>query len=334
VSNPIEDKDFDEYLNGRSQVSRQYRDLDSAEVPSHLDDAILAQARDAVSSKSSRDELAALRGKRTRLMRWAVPTTLAACSLLVVSIVIRSGSQHEVKPQQMAVSAQVAAPSTPEAKTRAGTVDGVVHADKDKEQVILIAPPRNAVTEFSPLAASSQQAAARSREEKKRLSAQADSERMRQELRERMSIAPPPPITSADQTVASSAPVESALQAPAPMPAAPAAPIARQEAQDRSDTPAEEEDISEIAVTGVPQKAASPRMSGPRGTINAARSADASAENEAPNYESPEAWLEHIRQLRREGHIADADREWREFRKKHPDVVVEENDLARGSDRG
>jgi hypothetical protein len=116
------------------------------------------------------------------------------------------------------------------------------------------------------------------------------------------------------------------------MPAAPAAPIARQEAQARSDMPAGEEDFSEIAVTGVRQKAASARMSGPRGTINAARSSDAAAEKEASTYESPEAWLEHIRQLRRDGRISDADREWLEFRKEHPDVIVAESDLARGAD--
>jgi hypothetical protein len=344
VTHPIEDKDFDEYLSGRSQVSRQYRDLDSAEVPAHLDEAVLAQARDAVNANSSapRDELALVRNKRMRLMRWAVPTTLAACSLLVVSIVIRSGSQHEVKPQQTTASAPMAAPSAPEAKA----VDSAPDADKEREQVILIAPPRNAVTEFSPLAPPPEIAAARaerSREEMQRAQRQsiaADTEQVHQELRKSLSIAPPPEMNSADQTFAATvAPASPAFEsAPAPKAAVPApAPAAtpqRAEIQPQPQMSGEEEDLSEIAVTGVRQKSSSLRMSGPRGTISAARASDAVAENEGSvSYENPEAWLEHIRQLRREGRSADADREWRDFRKQHPDVVVAKGDLARGDDQ-
>ena len=127
--------------------------------------------------------------------------------------------------------------------------------------------------------------------------------------------------------------VESAPAPRAALPApAPAAAPGRSEMQPQPQMSVEE-DLSEIAVTGVRQKSVSSRMSGPRGTISAARTSDAAAENAGSvSYENPEAWLEHIRQLRRDGHIADADREWREFRKEHPEVVVAETDLARGED--
>ena len=43
----------------------------------------------------------------------------------------------------------------------------------------------------------------------------------------------------------------------------------------------------------------------------------------------PEQWLEEIRDLRRAGKVADADREWQEFRKSFPDFRVADDDIAR-----
>ena len=43
----------------------------------------------------------------------------------------------------------------------------------------------------------------------------------------------------------------------------------------------------------------------------------------------PELWLEEIRDLRRAGKVADADREWQEFRKSFPDFRVADDDIAR-----
>jgi hypothetical protein len=43
----------------------------------------------------------------------------------------------------------------------------------------------------------------------------------------------------------------------------------------------------------------------------------------------PDAWLEHIRQLRRDGKVGEADQEWRAFREKYPDHIVSETDSAR-----
>ena len=43
----------------------------------------------------------------------------------------------------------------------------------------------------------------------------------------------------------------------------------------------------------------------------------------------PELWLEEIRDLRRAGKVADADREWQAFRKSFPDFRVADDDIAR-----
>jgi hypothetical protein len=59
--------------------------------------------------------------------------------------------------------------------------------------------------------------------------------------------------------------------------------------------------------------------------------ADAEREmsDEFRQYSDPELWLRDIRQLRKENKQADADREWRRFREKFPDHVVQESDTAR-----
>ena len=123
MSDPI-DKALDEYLSGNSQVSRRYRELDDVAVPPQLDQAVLAQARAAVADRQSSqsdgqsdvrsdghtDELERLRQRRKRLMQWSVPAGLAASAVLVVSIVMQSGVQHEVVslPQQPASTPAVA----------------------------------------------------------------------------------------------------------------------------------------------------------------------------------------------------------------------------------
>ena len=45
--------------------------------------------------------------------------------------------------------------------------------------------------------------------------------------------------------------------------------------------------------------------------------------------QAPERWLEDIRKLRVEGNIAEADNQWREFRKTFPDYTVSDDDAAR-----
>ena len=102
MSDPIDDKAFEEYLKRGSAVSQQYRSLHEVEPPRHLDKDVLAQAERAVHSQTLQ--------KSRRWKTWSVPVALAASTLIAVSIVLESGMQHEATS-----TAPVAAPMKAEA---------------------------------------------------------------------------------------------------------------------------------------------------------------------------------------------------------------------------
>jgi hypothetical protein len=296
VNSPSDDKAFDEYLERRSQVSQAYRALSSDDAPAHLDERILAQARAAIAGRAD-DELAQVRAKRRRLMRWGVPSAIAASALLVVSIVIRSGVEHEVRSTDFSPAAKPApagAPAIPEKKqeaTTAATGDGVV----------MIAPPRDAVTEFSSYAR-----------------------------------AQPRSDKAPEQPVIETSPVAIAAPAPAPAPAPPPPQLTamqeRVEDEARAQASSREREVQR-AVAARRQEAAKAAASAPAAAItrSVAESANVadSALNVARLHADPEDWLEHIRQLRRDGQQETADREWRQFEETYPDHPVAQTDLAR-----
>jgi hypothetical protein len=89
-------------------------------------------------------------------------------------------------------------------------------------------------------------------------------------------------------------------------------------------------DLDEIAVTGY-RAAGNVRGAGPRDTIRTNTSYSApGASTTIEAFQAPQPWLEHIRQLRRDGDDRQADGEWRRFRKQYPDYVVAADDAARG----
>lgn len=96
MSDPIEDKALDEYLQRSSSLSQHYRELGAEEAPQELDRRVLMHARDAVARRSARSRA---------WMRWSAPLALAASAVLVVSIVLESGVQEEVvyapKPREI-----------------------------------------------------------------------------------------------------------------------------------------------------------------------------------------------------------------------------------------
>jgi hypothetical protein len=102
VSDPIDDKAFEEYLKRGSAVSQQYRSLHEVEPPMHLDKDVLAQAERAVRSGTLH--------KSRHWKKWSVPVALAASTLIAVSIVLESGMQQEVT-----TSAPLATPMKAEA---------------------------------------------------------------------------------------------------------------------------------------------------------------------------------------------------------------------------
>lgn len=316
MTTPTEDRVLDEYLSGKSQVSQHYRGLEADDVPAHLDDRILAQARAAVAAPV--DELAGVREKRRRLMRWSIPAALAASALLVVSIVIRTGPQQEgfgLAPRGAPQPArQMAQPQA---------------ATESENSVVLITPPRDATTE-SPvlgLPSVSSQTRKQQAEQAQANSITAHAERAREAIY--------------DEPLAITAPAPAAAPAEVPLAPPPAPALAREDDEDeyvaRADRASADQQLAATAQEQRSDAAARQSVAASAGqefkraqpaaaahTPASAISADALAREL-----NPDAWLEHIRQLRRDGKSEDADQQWRAFREKYPDHIVSETDLAR-----
>jgi len=322
----LDDREFEAYLRRESQVSQQYRNLQDDEVPAHLGALVLEQARAALEKEepaaAPRDDLAAVRRRRGRLMRWGVPTALAASALLVVSIVIRSGVQHEtlLLPQVRQEAPAAAAQPAP-------VDDNVVATELVRESPPL-APAPAIVAAEEPAAKELRQPRADIQSAQKRRAAQESSAAAARATRPLAQVdamaAPPPAMVAAPPRVAE--PIETTSeQPPAPAPAnAPLAKAAPVPVQADADG-----ELDEIAVTGY-RAAGNVRGAGPRDTIRTNTSyAAAKASTTTEAFQAPEPWLEHIRQLRRDGDDLQADREWRRFRKQYPDYVVAADDAAR-----
>ena len=305
MSSPSDDNAFDEYLGRKTPVSQQYRGLPDDEVPAHLDASILAQARAAVGGQAV-DELAQVREKRRRLLRWAVPGALAASTLLVVSIVIRSGTQHEVTSADFPSAVSQSAPVSPAAPP-ARPASAEPAAD---ESVVMIAPPRDAVTEFSSYA-------------KKAAPAPVPAPQRAT-----------PEVQASNEAAGAVPPFEMASPAAAPPPPAVVA-------QERAEADAAQQEVQQQAFATREQAQAkeSRTIAASRAESQSLRRANAELEEimisrdalqVARLHANPDDWLEHIRQLRREGEQVAADREWKQFQEAYPDHPVAEADLARG----
>lgn len=271
MSEPIDDKALDEYLSGRSQISQHYRALADGvrdTVPPELDRRILAQARDAVAQAEAApvDGLARLRTKRRRLMQWGVPAALAASAVLVVSIVIQSGVQHEVR----AVNEHpVAAPAAAAPPPPAVMIEPQITSASEPESAIEVPPPPAAK----------------------------QAPKVRQ-------VAPPAPAPAA---MADS--LEQRARAAAPQATSPAEDPARYKPTATSPRAERERD-------DIPKEMSANRQS----SMVSAGSIDLHGD--------PQRWLEHIRELRRNGKQVEADSDWKQFRVRYPDYPVAETDAA------
>ncbi|HEY6642377.1 hypothetical protein [Povalibacter sp.] len=299
MNSPSDDKAFDEYLGRRSRVSQNYRGLPSGEVPAHLDQQILAQARAAIASGA--DELARVRARRRRLLQWSVPAAVAASALLVVSIVIRSGVEHEVTPADFPADFQ-AAKQVPASAPAAQVAKPEAAGTSTEESVVLIAPPRDAVTEFSSYA---RKPSPRDASQAKRTAA----------AQPQQVPAMSPPTASAPTPMAPPPPQVAAMQERAVMEAA------RREQEEQVAVTAQRQETAKQSVSAM-------AMQRSRSIGESANVADAPL-SVARLHADPDDWLEHIRQLRRDGQQAAADREWQQFEATYPDHPVAATDLAR-----
>lgn len=326
MSEPIDDKALDEYLSGRSRISQRYRALadDAGEtVPPELDRRILAQARNAVAPAAVEQvsELAQLRAKRRRLMQWGVPSALAASAVLVISIVIQSGRQHEVQAvheRSVTVPAAAVPPAPPAPPPPVAARQQSTDANT-QDSVVLIAPPQNAVTEFSPLAPP---AAAAAKEASRA---------------ERSAMRLPAPAAPQEASKAERNPAAAAMASAGQQPVAAPAPADDQRTRHestaaRAHAEYERDDLPEVAATAAAREssAASAASVLDVPVLGAIASPPSGEQSESADlHGDPQRWLEHIRELRKNGRNAEADSDWQQFRVRYPDYAVTETDAAR-----
>ncbi len=324
MSDPTDIKALDEYLKGDSDVSRRYRELGRDEVPPELDRRVLTAAHDAVANEGAR--------RSRSWLRWSAPVALAASVVLVVTVVLERGPQDELT----AVPAQ--APAEPQVRYMVRDKDDSAEterklADEVRQragnaqesspvyvQPVTQAPPalyadRAPMPEPAPAAVTAAKAEARP-------------------------FVPPPDLVveqQSDQTVTQS--VAAVPEAPAvaqpeqalrnELRARESAALSREEADSASA-------LEETSVTGTRARRGPGRTAGPRGTISAtgalageSRPASDDESAERADRSDPAAWLEEIRDLRRAGKTADADRQWDLFHQAFPDFQVADDDIAR-----
>lgn len=82
ASNNKDDKEFNDYLEGNSDLSNQYRASNTVESPAHLDEKILMTAKEAVTGSKQKSKVVFHKSP------WALPVSIAAVITLSVSLVI------------------------------------------------------------------------------------------------------------------------------------------------------------------------------------------------------------------------------------------------------
>jgi hypothetical protein len=313
VTDPTDIKALDEYLERDSEISQRYRELGRDEVPPELDRRVLAAAREAVASDSA---------KRSRSwVRWSAPVALAASVVLVVTVVLERGVQDEavLLPQSADDVRQVPSRAAGEVvrdDQAANAADEAKVAEELTRQPGFVAEPVVA----PPLPVAPRAATAEA-------FAKAEAEPKPERPGTTYSAAPLP-----DSTETQGAPIAIQTVPPvAPTPAPVAQISARKSAEASEAEKRDTADVSEIAVTGSRARRATGRTVGPRNTISSGsfRSESQMAPDERRERSDPQAWLEDIRELRRAGKTAEADREWQLFRGSFPDFRVADDDIAR-----
>jgi hypothetical protein len=303
VSDPTDIKALDEFLKGDSEVSRQYRELGHDEVPPELDRRVLAAARNAVANEGT---------QRSRSwLRWSAPVALAASVVLVVTVVLERGPEDELAQVPAAAPVQRKLADEPRRQNAANPQEPTpVYI-----QPITQAPPALADTPSMPDAAPA--------------------------TTEVHPFVPPPDLglEQASQRITES--VADAPQASAAAPPEPAQKAQQSDelyaresaALDKRETNAAAAESESVSVSGMRARRGPGRTAGPRtpvsGTIGNARPAADDEQLTRADRSDPAAWLEDIRDLRRAGKAADADREWDRFREAFPDFHVADDDLAR-----
>jgi hypothetical protein len=305
VSDPIDIKALDEYLKGGSDISQRYRELGGDDVPPELDRRVLNEARAAVAGGGA--------ARSRSWLRWSAPVALAASVVLVVAVVIESPVQDAAIAIRPASEEGRALEHAEDFKLREETAQA---RQEPEVQMHVPEQPSAVAPAAAPSAPPPPSVANLSKAERKRASnAPVEEVQVTAQAREQSLADAPIPISVVTE--------ESTVARNVDRPASVAA-----DSSAKADGSTE---IQEAIVTGARQRRAAGRTAGPRNTISGSAfrtetrpTADADAEQA-----EPEKWLEEIRDLRREGKTAEADRAWERFLEEYPNFPVAEDDLAR-----
>jgi hypothetical protein len=314
VSGPGDDPILDEYLKRGTEVSRRYRELDSDGVPPELDRRVLDEARAAVS-------------KSRRWMRWSAPIALAASAVLVVSIVLETGVDKDAVGTLSAPMQTEAKSARPEAASespaRASELDDLApRSDRSSRD-----EPVDHEESFEARRNSAPLIAGEANPPVMVVPVRPDSVQPVEAEPTAAVAAPSSPPAAAPPRVVMEERIAVAREASQADPAK--AETEAPEGSDESDlvsvTAQRAADaVKEAEVVEVQARARAESRVEPK-----SNSARAVATTQAIALPNAEQWLESIRQLRRDGKTAEADREWTRFREVFPDYPVAEADKAR-----
>lgn len=335
------DKELDDYLRRDSQVSESYRMLDVDDVPPVVDAAVMAKAREAVATPAKSKQ------RTSAWMRWSSPLALAASAVLVVAIVLEVGVQDELRlpaPQletsvsEKKVEAPAASADSTEARVDKGFVDRPLESIAPAAPVVAPVPAQQ--PERYAAVPSSGASSSFANEPQP-----APSALKLEQPRQAVSAAPPPPPAAgiSDRSIArADAQAQAQAQARQRSELEQVVVTGQRVSSQPQDTPMPVSalDLEEVLMTG--SKSVSPTESndrtrpsfGPRAPGAPRPAQTASKENadaesgQSSVYPTPESWLDAIRKLRADGKTAEADEQWRLFRREYPNYRVRAGDAA------
>ena len=313
MSEPTDIKALDEYLKGDSDVSQRYRELGRDEVPAELDRRVLAEARDAIAGEGT---------KRSRSwLRWSAPVALAASVVLVVTVVLERGVQDQTVVLPQAANVHPVRSDVVSDDKAANAAEERKLAEEPAPVYIQTVP--DSVREAMP------EVTLRDAPAPAQSLAKAETE---------PPVVPLPQIaveaqTQSDQALAGSVATVQPPPAAAPPEPAVVGQISATNALERGEAEADSSaDVQETAASASRSRRAQGRTAGPRSPVSGSAlsgSESRPATDETAQRSDPQSWLEDIREMRRAGKTADADREWERFREAFPDFHVDDDDIAR-----
>ena len=295
-----DDQAFEAYLKRNSELSQRYQTDSHEDVPDSLDQKILMQARDAVSSKK-------VVTHSSWWTKWNKPLALAASLMLAFTVIYKVGYQSI---DQLATLDS--APPTEKALLPATQAPAPATITTNAEKPVVVDQPAEAI-------ASKQKEIKPEQAMRVRKTEQGFEPGMTAGVDTKPSITVPAPALAAAPAVEDKTPAKSAKSEVA---GTVATPVTTHEAVTVVDS-ITAEDVGKFPDTNVAESLQ--RIPG----VEMKR--DVPIRHKEQDSANPEQVLQHIRDLRKQGKKKQADQAWKQFQKDFPDYAVAENDVARGS---